>query len=175
MRPLFLSTAVAILFFSCGSVGKLSDDKKSKKEEVKKEKIEQVKELLDSGNYVFEAINAMGQGTSMINVSGNRYVLEIIGDSASAHLPFYGRSYMSMNMGFDGGVKFDTKLEEVKTSKNDKKKTFVLEAVARKGMVTYNFMLEVFENGNAALNINPSNSSTMSYNGEIVPLKKEKE
>lgn len=171
MRYLLVIFIGTVFFFSCGSGSKSASDRKAMKEESKQQRMEEVNELLASGSYVFMADNAMGQGTRMVTVTGDNYSLEIMGDSASSYLPFYGTSHMVVDMTGDGGIKFNSILEDIETSRNDKKKSFTLTAVARKNMISYNIMLEVFENGNAALNVNPSNRSAMSYNGEIMPIK----
>lgn len=175
MKSLVIGFVGVFLFFSCGSSSKSNSDKKAIKEQAKQERIEEVKVMLASGHYVFDADVAMGQRGRMITVSGDNYTLEIMGDSATAYLPFYGTSHMVVDMSGDGGIKFTSKLEELSTSSNEKRNSFVLKTVARKNMITYTIMLEVFENGNASLNVNPSNSSSMSYDGQIMPLIKERE
>lgn len=170
-----LTVIFAFTLVSCGTAGLTSSERKQLKEKQELERKKEVAGLLKIGYYFFDAETAAGQGGSQVTINGEYYGLQVMGDSVASFLPFFGTTQMMIDVYGDSGIKFHSKLEEKETDFNERKKTYTLRGEASKEIISYKVFLEVYENGNASLNISPTNQSSMSYSGKIVPLKLKKE
>ncbi len=162
---------VLMLTISCG----ISKNASMTKEEKKAAKIEHqqvIKKAIEAQQFVFEPNQAIGQKGFTVQVGGQGYSLKVMGDTAKAYLPFYGRAFASAGMGYGDatGVEFDSTLSDTKWTYNEKKKNHTFTGQAERGSDVYNLTLDIFENGSATLMVVQTNRSPMTYYGEVLPI-----
>lgn len=139
-----------------------------------KEKTEDIDifELVDSQMYTFEAESLTS--TRGFNRSLNSsYDMTMHGDSATAYLPYFGRSYSASFSG-EGGIVFDNIMTEYEVSLKEKKKeknnTKYVSFKVKGEHETYNCDLSVGKSGYANLSIRSNNKQGISFRGTIVPI-----
>ncbi len=175
MKNSILTVILVLAAVACGTPGLTSDERKAQKAQEAQARLDEVKGLLDMGYYFFDAETATGRGGGQVPINGDYYGLQVMGDSVASFLPFFGTTQMMVDIYGDSGLKFHSKLEEKEIEIDEKRNIYTLRAEASKEVVSYRIFLEIYENGSASLNISPSNQSSMSYSGRIVPLKLKKE
>lgn len=142
------------------------------KDLAKQENIQVVKDAIEDGNFklVFNwAIPASGKNISL----STEYVMKVMQDSVSAHLPFFGRAY-SLPYGGDGGIQFDTKAKDFESVYIDKgrKSRYEFSFGAQAERDYYSVRLQVYPEGNAYMTVLSNNRATISYRGYLKPVEK---
>jgi len=152
---------VSILNFSVSAQEKT---KKELKHERELKKQNEIKALIDSQNFVFEAQKATPQGGRLIQLDYNTYFLKFKADSTTCDLPFFGRGY---NVGYnsDGGIKFEGKPENIRVE--SKKNNTILKATVRGKSDVYDLLFSIFYNGSTTLSVSSNNRGPISYDGII--------
>ncbi len=164
---------ISISFFLSNNM--IAQSKKELKKQQQKEDYQRTKELIENGNFVFEADWATSYKGRRVNVAGDSYDLVIKNDSCIAYLPFYGRAFSGAGYGGDGGIKFETENVSYDIKHNDKKVRTKIKFQVKHKSENYDIFLTVYSNGNANLSVSSSNRSTMNYDGKIVPFKEKEE
>lgn len=139
-------------------------------QEVKQDKAQQVKELIDSGNFVIEVNRAFPMSGRSVNLT-SLYTIELKGDSVQSHLPYYGRAY-SIPYGGGDGLRFDKQITEYQVS-YDKKSTATINFNSRSEDDNFKFSLKVYPNASATVFVQPTNRQSISYHGDLILEKKE--
>ncbi|MXO05352.1 DUF4251 domain-containing protein [Flavobacterium sp. HBTb2-11-1] len=152
---------VSVLNFSVSAQEK---SKKELKQERELQKQNEIKKLIDSQNFVFEAQKATPQGGRLIQLDYNTYFLKFKADSTTCDLPFFGRGY---NVGYnsDGGIKFEGKPENIRVE--SKKNNTILKATVRGKSDVYDLLFSIFYNGSTTLSVSSNNRGPISYDGII--------
>jgi len=110
-----VSSLLLLLVFS----GALAQKKEERKEKRQKAYLECL-QLIESGEFKFEAEKAYPQSGSSIDLTTNYGFLTISENKSEADLPFFGRAYR-MEYGGDGGMNFKGKIFNEKFRQNNKK------------------------------------------------------
>lgn len=167
-----MKTKIAIVFFLLTALNlTVSAQQKSKKElkqEKELQKQNEIKELVNSQNFVFEAQKVTPQGGRLIQLDYNTYFLKFNQENTTCDIPFFGRGYNVAYNG-DGGIKFEGKPENVKIE--NKSKNINLRATVRGKNDVYDLMFRIFYNGTATLSVNSNNRAPINYDGIIYALK----
>jgi hypothetical protein len=146
--------------------------KKELKEQEKIEKQKTLESLIKGKTFYFQPNTALPTGSRSIVIPSNDYFVTFESDLIDCHLPYFGRATQPMAYGsHDGGITFKEK-PEVYTIKNDKDK-FDIEVVVKDKDDSYNLYLSIRSEGYATLRIVSNRRTPISFNGEILPLKKE--
>ena len=132
--------------------------------------MEEVKNLLESREYMFNATHAMpmGGGSIYLNYS---YDVEIKGDTVTSYLPFYGEAYRLDYGGRDAAFDFTEPVEEYTFRKE--KNGYKVEFDIDKGMDRINYNFHISELGYATLHVISTNRQAISYYGRIEDVKNE--
>ena len=138
--------------------------KKELKAERELEKQKEIKALIDSKNFLFEAQKVIPQGGRFIILDYNTYFLKFNTEKTTCDLPFFGRAY-NISYGRDGGIKFEGKPEKVRIEK--RKKSYIIKTTVKGKEDVYDLMFTVFFDGGTTLSINSNNRASISYDGEI--------
>ena len=146
------------------SVSAQEKTKKELKQEREKKKQNEIKALIDSQNFVFEAQKVTPQGGRLINLDYNTYFLKFKADSTTCDLPFFGRGY-NVGYGTDGGIKFEGKPENIRVE--TKKNNTTLKATVRGKSDVYDLMFSIYYNGSTTLSVNSNNRAPINYDGII--------
>jgi len=105
----FFVAFIMMLVFATGFAQETS--KKALREQRKTEKQQLIESLINSNDFVFEALQVLPQRGKMIILTGSSYTLKFHNDTIESYLPFFGRAY-SVDYGGDGGIKFKGKPDE---------------------------------------------------------------
>ena len=148
--------------------------------------------IVNDKNFIFVATNAIplnatdisrvlnqmsGPPTGgTINLTGSNYDLRIAADSIVSYLPFYGRAFMATPYGGnnnDSGFRFTSKKFTYKNTPGRKKGwDIAIQTKDVKDNVRMN--LSVTENGYATLSVVSNNKQSITYNGYLQEVEKEK-
>jgi hypothetical protein len=125
----------------------------------------QIKNMVDSQNYVFKAQTALPMSGRMRQLTSD-YDLKVSRKSLESYLPYFGRAYTAPIDPSEGGIKFISKDFDYKASEKKKGGWDIL----IKPRDTRDIQLLVFnisENGNAVLQVNLNNKQPITFNGYI--------
>jgi hypothetical protein len=144
--------------------------KKELKEERKLEKQKQVESMVNDTVFVFVGRTALPTGMSSVNLSSNPNYLKFQPDMIESEMPYFGKGYSGIGYGGDSGLKFKGKPEKFTVEK--KKKNYQIDTNVKVGSDNFRISLSVTFEGSTSLSIISNNRNTISYEGEISPLKK---
>lgn len=164
--------SILLVLFSFFSIVCLAQEKTKKelKAERELEKQKEIKTLIDSKNFLFEAQKVIPQGGRFIILDYNTYFLKFNTEKTTCDLPFFGRAY-NVSYGGDGGIKFEGTPEKIHTEKTKRK--YIIRATVKGKNDVYDLMFTVFLNGGASLSITSNNRAFISYDGIILAPKSE--
>jgi len=148
-------------------------NKKQARLEKKQAEYKQVKTLVESRDFVFDAQRAFPTGVRSIDLTTNRGTIVVKNDSVVGNLPFFGRSYTS-SYGGDSGIKFQGEIKEEKLEPDDKKFKIGYSFKISSGNDTYNVYMDIQSDGSASVNIQSNNRTAISYMGKIEKKNSEK-
>ncbi len=146
--------------------------KKEKKAAAKEKGYKNIKTMIDSGIYFFEADWASTQKGRRINLSSNPNHLVIDKDSADIDLPFFGVSQNpTAGLSGDGGITFKGAIKNYKVEYNDKKEKVFIKFKANE----FDISLEVTSSGMSYLTVNSMDRNSISFDGKTFPVDAKKE
>lgn len=161
---------ILIAVFLLSAVTEGQNNRKEMRKARNQAKAEEVKNLIDSRNFEFNAQSAMPMGGGVIHLTGAN-TLDILNDSVSAFLPYFGIAYTADYGSGEGGIKFGGKPEssDWKTSRNG----YDILMKFKTPRDLYTLHLTVSTNGYASLQVSCINRQPISFNGYIqaVPVK----
>lgn len=163
---ILISSLLLLFVFS----GAFAQNKKERKEKRQKAYIECL-QLIESGEFKFEAEKAYPQGGSSIDLTTNYGFIKISENKSIGDLPFFGRAYR-VDYSADGGINFEGDILNEKLTRDDKKMkmTYTFEV---KNKETYTVIMEVFSKKSASTIIRTDSKAHISYSGQISELENE--
>lgn len=129
----------------------------------------EVKDMVNNKTYVFEAETARPTAGGIRHLTPG-YTLKVNGDSLSADLPYYGKSYTAPMNPSDVGIKVTTTDFDYKVT-NGKKNSYEILIKARDKAYNSEFNLTVYDNGTAYLQVSSPDRQSISFNGYIKAVK----
>lgn len=165
---LFVVSGVLMFGVSLWAEAQKSEKKQSKKEardEKKAEQFAQIKDLVESRSFIFNAERAFPSGMRSIDLVSNPGTLKVKDASAEADLPFFGRSYTNHYSG-STGMDFKGKIENEKVKFNEKKQK-VIYTFRVKDSDVYDVTMDITFDGGCSLTINSHGKNSISYGGKI--------
>ncbi|MDR1516509.1 MAG: DUF4251 domain-containing protein [Dysgonamonadaceae bacterium] len=152
---------VVLLFSNCGS---------SQSSAQKEAKAQEIQQKMDDFRFTFNATYASPTGFRPIYLSPF-YDLKVSKDSVQAYLPYYGRTYVAPMNPSEGGYKFTSTDFEYKVSEGKKKGNWRIEINPKDVNVPsqrdVSLLLDVWENGNARLDVISTDRQPISFQGEV--------
>lgn len=149
-----------MLFASCAATSTSGLSKAEKRQQ----RAEAIHKSLEKRRFKVDISTMNPQGYPS-RVLTSPYSLEIKGDSLISYLPYMGRAY-SVPYGGGKGLNFVSVINYYNTQ-------MIKDNLTRIEIKTENdedgfiFTIEVFDNGNATINVNSRNRNTISYNGKL--------
>lgn len=154
-----ISLIIAVLTLaSCATADKVARDER------RREKAGMVAESIESGRYRVGVRTAYPVRGGAVQVTGD-YGLEVSGDSVTVYLPYFGRGY-TLPYGGGKGLNFKALTTEYDVRKMKRGRTRV-EFSTRNDEDTYRFTVDVFDNGQVSIDVQPQQRSRISYSGEL--------
>lgn len=163
---------IGILFLSLFTVGAQENEKKSKKElkaEKKAQQMQEVEELVESKNFIFEARNANPMSARSINLTTD-YDVKITNDSIYSYLPYYGVSHSAVYGGTESPMIFSQPIETI--SVEEAKKGYLVKVAVKNGSDRLDFSFHISVTGSTSLSVSSMNRQAISYFGEVVKDKR---
>lgn len=169
MRVKKVVLALLILGLSVNSFAQTKKEKKEAKLAKEVAEYDQLKSLIESGSYYFEAENLLTAKGFRRNIKGENYFLKVDDGNSEAALPYIG---VAQSAGFESssGIKFNTVMEKYNVAYNDKKRRAVIEMNVK----TDNESLQLIitsTTGISTIAVTSSRRNRISYDGKISSLK----
>lgn len=106
------------------------------------------------------------QAGGTINLNETYYEVKITPDSVIAFLPYYGRSFTAPINQTEGGVKFNSKKFEYKSTKG-KKRGWNIIIDPKDTNEGYRLALNISDEGYASLSLNSNSKQSITYQGYL--------
>lgn len=145
------------------------------KEKEKETKYNEIKELINSGSYVFEADKTFKYRGGMVDLIANPNYVKIDRGTVEADLPFFGETYQVHDMTGDAGINFQGEMLNYEATQNDKKERVAIRFEVETQNDKYNCFLTVHYNGEATLNVSSMSKSNARYLGEVQEIEDNKD
>lgn len=158
MKNVIIVIIAALTLASCSTADKVARDER------RREKAGMVAESIESGRYRVGIRTAYPIRVAAVQVTGD-YGLEVSGDSVTVYLPYFGRGY-TLPYGGGKGLNFKALTTEYDVRKMKRGRTRV-EFSTRNDEDTYRFTVDVFDNGQVSIDVQPQQRSRISYSGEL--------
>ncbi len=159
-----------VALFSLVLLGVNAQEKKPQKQLAPPAGQTALETLLNSGNFEFIANTMLPSGQAPKDLVSSNYSVTFTPNLVVSNLPFYGRSYSTIAMGKDQGMRFQGAPENFKLSKN--KNQFEVKTEVSSERDTYKILLSVSKSGNATLSIATNDRGIVNYQGEVVTIQK---
>lgn len=131
-------------------------------EELEKER--KIEEKVTGKNLTVEVSQAIPMRGRSINLT-SMYELRIKNDSAYAHLPYFGVAHSAPYGGGEGGVRFDSEMEDY--SLKPAKDGWDIKFNIKSREYNYSVLLSVFKNGNSSISVNSYQRDPISFYGKV--------
>ena len=161
-NALYLFSFIVLFLLMAGEISAQKNKRSS-------EAFTEMKELLSSGNFVFEADRMLPQsgGSKFLTT---QYTLTIRDSTAKAHLPYYGVAYSNVSYGGDLSVSFDGPMQNYSQEVKEGKERILIDFDIQGDNAQYQCSLSVSKSGSATLHVIPDNRQSISYWGDIKHL-----
>jgi hypothetical protein len=159
---------VALMIISIISVNAQKTEKKSKKElraEKAAKQKEEIKGIVESKTFVFDARNVNPMSGRSINLS-TQYDVKITNDSIYSYLPYYGVAHNAVYGGTESPMIFSQPFETY--TMEETKNGYHVKVVVKNGSDRLDFSFHISENGSTSLSVSSMNRQAISYYGDIV-------
>ncbi len=155
--------ALLVLILLVTIHGTFAQDKRLKR-------IDAVRSLVDSKNFVFEANRASPLGLPSLSVVRIENYVRIQKDSALGFLPYFGEMRLGGGYGEGGAIEFDSEIRDykVKTKKNGK--GIIVMFNTKKSDEQFNFTLFITKSRTATVVVQSLHRNSITYYGQIRPL-----
>lgn len=114
-----------------------------------------------------------GTGSGTINLNETYYEVKVSPDSVVAYLPYFGRSFSAPIGQNEGGVKFNSKKFEYKSTKG-KKRGWDIIIETKDVNENYRLVLNIGDEGYATLSLNSNVKQSITYQGYLKENEKKK-
>ena len=160
------ATIILLLFVVAGTTHAQSPSKKERQQARQL----QIRSLVDSQHYTFNAEIAMPMTGRTIQLTGDSYDLEIGSASILSYLPYFGRAYSAPLDPARAGIQFTTKNFEYTATPGSGGGWNVL--IKTKDLQdAWQLSLNITADGYATLQVTGGNRQPISFSGTIVPTK----
>lgn len=165
---------ILLLLLVSGSLTAQSkNEKQQKKEADKNAAYEAKKNLVDSGNYMFDATRAtaIGAGEVSLATNTNRFILK--DGELNMDLPYFGVVRGAGGYNNNPGITFKGIPDKYEVEHIDKKRRTVIRIGVRSGTERHDLKLTVGYAGLTTINVISSARNSINYYGYLKPLKAE--
>jgi hypothetical protein len=161
---------ILITMTVCAFIGSFAQDSKSDK---KAKQEAQIKQIIDSQQYVFKAQTAFPLGGRSMQLTTD-FDMKVTKDEVVSYLPYYGRAYSATPGSTDNGLNFTSKSFEYSSKPTKKEDGWEIVIKPKDSKQARELLLTAYKNGSANLVVNSNDKQTISFSGYIVPIKSKK-
>lgn len=168
---------ISFMVFSITYINAQQSEKKSKqklKAELKARKINQIRELIDSENFIFKAetVNPANSSTKTLRTD---FGIEVRNDSVFSYMPYYGKTYIR-----DYGTNNESPMGFIqpilKYNRKRSKKGYTINIKVTNKYENIELKFHILKTGYTSVSASFLDRQSISYYGEIlVPLPREEE
>ncbi len=168
----YLKAIVALLFIFSGLNIAYAQDSKQEK---KVQKTAEIKQMVNSKNFVFKAQFALPMGGSSFQLT-SEYDVRVSKDTVICYLPYFGRAYSAPMNPSEGGIRFTSK-DFIYTATNKRKGGWDIVIKPKDVRDIQQLTFYLSESGYGSLQVTDNNRQPISFNGyyEINKGKEKKE
>jgi len=163
----FLKTICIVSLFALVSFSVFAQTKEEKKAALEA----QVKQMIESGEFLFAARNMNPMGGRTHIITSSNYGIIVSKDSVISDLPYIGRAYTAPIGSTSSGIKFTSVEFEIKTSPA-KKGGWNISIKPKDISDIRELSLIITNTGNTTVNVLSNSRQSISYTGELVERKK---
>lgn len=157
------------------SISLNAQSKKEQKQAKAAKEFEEMKALIESKEFDFQADWATTAQGRRISLTTNANFLKFNKDTVNIYLPYFGVATSGgLAMTDDGGIIYYGTVEKYRMSVNEKKKKIIIDFVARGKNDTYEINMSIFKGGNTLINLISNFRSSIKYDGRTTPPKPDK-
>lgn len=135
------------------------------KEELREEKTQQIREMVERKDYRIEVNRAIPMQMPSVHLT-TVYSLTIKNDSIDSYLPYYGRAYTAA-YGQQENLRFEAVMKSYDVKFKKKGKIEVNFSVRTKED-SFRYKVEIQENGSTTIFVQPVNKQAITFYGEFV-------
>lgn len=171
MKKLFLVLIVLILF-SPQITAQTKSEKKEQRELKSQKEYEEIKDLVNSKLFEFNADWLLTKG-NRINIAMGSNTLTVSKDSTRANMQYFG---VVTTIGARGseGVSFDNVINDYKVKHNDRKKNISVSYTVKNKTENFNINLSIYSSGKAYVDVYSNNKTSVTYDGNVSAIKSNK-
>jgi len=158
---------VALLFTFTGVYGQSKADRKLRKQEKKEKGYAKIKEIVENKQFEFEALWAIPQAGTRINLITNRGFLQQDEEQVNLFFPFFGQTHIVTNNLGKVSYDYTGTWIDYKEEYEDDNYEIRLTANVEKDGERMEYVLKVGYSGIATLIITSSHRDRMRYEGEL--------
>lgn len=148
------------------NVSATAQSKKEQKQAEAEKEFEELKQLIESREFEFQANWATPSTGRRKNLGSNANFLKVNKDSVNIYLPYFGSSSSgAATMTGDGGIVCYGPADKYKVSVNEKKKRINIRFDASDKNDTFQFNMSI-TNGGTTVSVNSNYRSNINYDGQ---------
>lgn len=172
MKKLALFAILAVLFVSVQAQDSEKKSKKELKAEKKAQQMAEVKSIVESKNFEFDASTANPMKGRTVNLTTD-YGLTIKSDSVYSYLPYYGTAYNASSFGStDSPMIFNQPMENY--TSEETKSGYMVKFKAKNKSDVVDFTLHISESGSTSLSVSSMNRQSITYYGNLAKIEEKK-
>ncbi len=146
------------------------EEKKKQKEEQAEKDYQATKELVDSQEFAFVALQATPLGGKRVFLNTTPNYVRIKGEEGDIYLPYFGVVQAGTGYAAEAGIKFEGMLENYTVSLNEKKKKILVRFEIQRGAERHELNFTIERGGSANLVVASTKRNSITYNGQISKL-----
>lgn len=164
LLPLTLLT-VCLVVAACSS-SRLTPQEKAL---IKQQQAQYVINSITDSHFVIQ-VDRVTPRRGMGHALSYGYSLVVNGDTIISHLPYFGQAY-SLPFNGGAGLNFEAKIDDIQAVRNNKKAFNRIEITTHNSEDTFLYIVEVFDNGKAHIEVRSRRRETISFDGYLdMPL-----
>jgi hypothetical protein len=162
---------LSILFLFSANIS--AQNKKAERIAKKEAAYQEVKQLVENGNFTFNALWLITQGGWRVDTDQITSTLEFNNETITADLPFFGIVQFGLGYGGDGGINFKGTPTNYKIDYQDAKRRIKLSFTIKNKNEVFDVFATIYGSGSTTIQINSVNRNSIDYRGFITALKED--
>lgn len=150
-----------------------AQSKKAERLAKKEVAYQEIKQLVESGNFTFNALWLITQGGWRVDTDQITSTLEFNNETITSDLPFFGVVQFGLGYSGDGGINFKGTPTNYKIDYQDAKRRIKLSFTMKNKNEVFDVFATIYGSGSTTVQINSINRNSIDYRGFITALKED--
>ena len=157
--------------FSQVSFSQSRSERKALKKEIEEKAYEQIKQLLDSGAFFFNATWMNPRNSNQVNLINNPGFIKFkSNEEIDMYLPYFGIVRIGGGLNQPVAIQYKGKTSSYKVTHNDAKRLSIISFTTNGPLERYDITMNISNTGYASIYINSTKRDGIRYRGEIIVL-----